>query len=297
MSVYNLNGEQINKKDLSILFIGNSLTQDAIAYLPYLIANQYKDDIDFKIYMLYNSNLTLDEQYQKFINNETCNIFSVAENTTTWTNYTNTKTLKQILQEYKFDVVCLQDYFSKKSTYTDADIEVWNNCIKYVIDNYTGGNSLKFISLFHAPRRSTADATFAFEKEGMASVLHNTIIEDMIPAGISVYRALATELDDLGDQGHLSPDGTHTQEGLPCLIQTFATMCWLFDCFAIDKSVYGSSVRITTAIYNTIHVPGPNLGTGVITGTDAENLLAQEVAIKAYKEGKQFVIENLFSEN
>jgi len=44
-------------------------------------------------------------------------------------------------------------------------------------------------------------------------------------------------------------------------------------------------------------VPGANLGTGVITGTDAQNLLAQEVAIKAYKEGKQFVIENLFPQD
>jgi hypothetical protein len=54
---------------------------------------------------------------------------------------------------------------------------------------------------------------------------------------------------------------------------------------------------MTTAIYNTINVPGPNLGSGVIEGTNAQNLLAQEVAIKAYKEGKQFVMNSIFSEN
>ena len=48
-------------------------------------------------------------------------------------------------------------------------------------------------------------------------------------------------------------------------------------------------MRMTTAIYNTLSVPGANLGGGVVTGTDAQNLLAQEIAIKAYKEGKQFV--------
>ena len=52
-------------------------------------------------------------------------------------------------------------------------------------------------------------------------------------------------------------------------------------------------MRMTTSIYNSLNVPGANLGTGVVTGTDAQNLLAQEVAIKAYKEGKQFVFNNL----
>ena len=49
---------------------------------------------------------------------------------------------------------------------------------------------------------------------------------------------------------------------------------------------------MTTTIYNSINVPGANLGNGVVTGTDAQNLLAQEVAIKAYKEGKQFMLNN-----
>ena len=51
-------------------------------------------------------------------------------------------------------------------------------------------------------------------------------------------------------------------------------------------------MRMTTEIYNSINVPGPNLGTGVITGTDAQNLLAQEVAIKAFKEGKKIIIDS-----
>lgn len=51
---------------------------------------------------------------------------------------------------------------------------------------------------------------------------------------------------------------------------------------------------MTTAIYNTLNVPGANLGKGVVQGTDVQNLLAQEVAIKAYKEGKQFLMKNLY---
>ena len=118
----------------------------------------------------------------------------------------------------------------------------------------------------------------------------------MIPNGIAVYRALDSDLDYLGDQQHLSPDGTHTQEGLPCLLQTYVTLCWVFDRLDIKKSVYGHPMRMTTEIYKKISVPGANLGTGVITGTDRENVIAQQIAIEAYNKGKEFVQQHLNSQ-
>lgn len=289
--VYNVYGERIDlTKEISILFVGNSLTQDGIAYLPYLLKN-YFPEITFKFYMWYNGGYTLAQQYTAFSSNTACEIFSVAEDVASWTNYNNSKTMSSILATYKFDVVCLQEYFNYKTSYTNATD--WENCKDYIQSHYQGGNPLEFISLFHAPKRSSADSIFAMTRSGNALILQTTIAQDMLANGIAVYRALSTELDDLGDQGGLSPDGTHTQEGLPCLLQTYVTACWLLDRLGIEKSVYGCDLRMTTAIYNSLNVPGPNLGSGVITGTDAENLLAQEVAIKAYKEGKQMVISNL----
>lgn len=283
-------------KEISILFVGNSLTQDAIAYLPYVL-KQIKPELKYKFYIWYNGGKTLAQQYEYFTNNTPCEIFSEAENVVVWTNYTNSKTMSYILSNYEFDVVCMQEYFNYKSTYTDSDLVDWNNCRDYIVSNYTGGNSLEFISLFHAPLRATATSVFNMLKTGNGLILNKTISQDMIPAGIAIYRALSTSLDNLGDQGHLSPDGTHAQEGLPCLLQTFCVVAWLFDKLGYFQSVYGSPIRITTEIYNMLNVPGPNLGTGVITGTDAENLLAQEVAIKAFKEGKKFVLDNLYVTN
>ena len=296
MSVYDVNGNELateERKSISILFVGNSLTQDGIAYLPYMLM-EYYPEIDFKFYMYYNGGYTLAQQYSKFTADTACEIFSIANNSRAWTNSNNTVKMSTVLSTYKFDIVCMQEYFNYKTSYTD--VTDWNNCRDYITANYTGGNALEFVSLFHAPKRDNAASIFALTESGNALILQNTISQDMIPNGIAVYRALSTALDSLGDQGHLSPDGTHTQEGLPCLLQTFVALCWLFDRLGIQKSVYGSPMRMTTAIYETLNVPGPNLGTGVITGTDAQNLLAQEVAIKAYKEGKQFVMENIFAE-
>ena len=297
---------QTSEKEISILFVGNSMTQDAIAYLPYMLKNYYPE-IRFKLYMWYIASLDLDGQYSAFTGGTKATYFSVAENTAEWTNGNRTVTMANVLSTYKFDVVCLQEYFNHKDSYTESDLTAWNNCQDYIRANYTGGNALEFITLFHAPSRyanaqysdpiERANHVFAVEKAAHALIMQKTICQSIIPAGISVYRALSTELDNLGDLGHLTPDGTHTQEGLPCLLQTYTVLCWLLDRLAISKSVYGSTFRMTTAIYNTINVPGENLGTGVITGTDAENILAQEVAIKAFKEGKKLELDNLYAAN
>lgn len=282
-----------NKKQISILFVGNSLTQDGIAYLPYMLKTYYPE-VDFRIYMWYIGGSTLGGHYSTFTSGGKAEIFSVAENTASWTNYNKSKTMASVLSTFKFDLVSMQEYFNYKKEY--AEVTDWNNCRDYIVSNYKGGNALEFVSLFHAPLRKDGydvHEVYSRVEAGNALILKETISQDMIPNGIAVYRALETDLNNLGDLGQLSPDGTHTQEGLPCLLQTYVTLCWLFERLGINKSVYGSSMRMTSAIYNTLSVPGANLGKGVVAGTDAQNLLAQEIAIKAYKEGKQFVINNL----
>ena len=292
---YNQQSATPSKKSLSILFVGNSLTQDGIAYLPYMLKNYYPE-IDFKIYMWYIGGYTLGQQYAKFTSNGVADIFSVAENSQSWTNYKKKTTMKSVLSTYSFDIVCMQEYFNYKSEYTD--VTDWNNCHDYIVSNYKGGNDLEFISLFHAPlRKEGYDVHQVYNRTeaGNALILQTTDTQDMIPNGIAVYRALQTELDALGDMQHLSPDGTHTQEGLPCLLQTYVTLCWVFDRFGLDETVYGHPMRMTTAIYNKISVPGANLGNGVVTGTDAQYLLAQQIAINAYNEGKEFVRRHISS--
>lgn len=276
------------KQEISILFIGNSLTQDGIAYLPYVLKTYYPN-VNFRFYMWYIAGKTLAQQYEYFTGDSVADIFSVAENSETWTNYTSSKTMSQVLSTYNFNIVCMQEFFNTRTSFAETDLAGWNNCQNYIVSNYTGGNPLKFVSLFHAPDRSNAGFIFDLTKHGCELILQKTLCQDLIPIGISIYRALSTELNSLGDQGGLSPDGVHAQEGLPCLLQTFTVVCWLFDKISIEMSIYGSSCRMTTAIYNSLNVPGPNLGTGVITGTDAQNLLAQKIAIQAYKEGKAMV--------
>lgn len=278
------------KKEVSVLFIGNSLTQDAISYVPFLLKN-LRPNISFKFYMWYNGGYTLAQQYTKFTNNQTCEIFSVCENTTSWTNSNNSVRMADILSTYKFDIVCLQEYFNYKGTYTD--VTDFNNCVSYIKSHYP--YEFKVVTLFHAPLRSSAASVFALTKSGNELILKQTVAESLLAPGVAVYRALSTALDSLGDRGHLSPDGTHTQEGLPCLLQAFVVFIWIMRQLAIPASIINCQLRMTTAIYNALNIPGPNLGTGVIQGTDEENLLAQDVAALADKEGQGMLFESFIA--
>lgn len=273
-------------KELSILFVGNSLTQDGISYLPYLLTKYYPN-FKFKFYMWYNGGYTLAQQYEKFTADTECECFSVAENTSFWTN--TTAKMSDILSKYRFNIVCMQEYFNRKTSYTDTDLADWNNCRDYIVSNYAGGNGLEFISLFHSPWMTDEETVYELTKNGNALILQKTIADDMIATGIALHIARDTDLDSLGDQGHLTPDNVHAQEGLPCLLETYTALLWALDRYGFPTSIYGLPFKMTAGIQSGIAVPGANMGTGVIEGTDAQNLLAQEVAIKAYKIGKEFV--------
>lgn len=286
--------EEMAQKTISVLFVGNSLTQDAVSYVPWLIRNLYPN-LSFKFYMWYNGGYTLGQQYTKFSNNQACEIFSVCENTNAWTNYNNSMTMAQILSEYTFDIVCFQEYFNYKSTFVEADLVDFNNCLSYIRSNY--GKNFRVATLLHAPKRSSATSIFNLTKSGNQLILQKTDADMLIAPGVAVYRALSTDLDNLGDQGHLSPDGTHTQEGLPCLLQAFVVFKWIMGELSIPISIVNCQLRMTTSIYNTLNIPGPNLGTGVIQGTDAQNALAQDVAVQAEAEGRGIEMDALINMN
>ncbi len=275
-------------KELSILFVGNSLTQDGIAYLPYLLTKYYPG-FKFRFYMWYNGGYDLSQQYAKFTADTACEAFSIAENSPSWT--TSQVKMSDILSTYKFNIVCMQEYFNRKESYTS--VTDWNNCRDYIVSHYTGGNGLEFISLFHSPWLTNEETVYELTKTGNALILKNTIADDMIATGMALHMARSTSLDSLGDQGHLTPDSVHAQEGLPCLLETYTALLWVLDRYGFPTSIYGLPFKMTAGIQGSIAVPGANVGTGVIEGTDAQNILAQEVAVQAYKVGKKFVADNI----
>ena len=293
--VKNFNSENIEtKRHINILFFGNSLTQDAITYTP-LLLKEIAPEIEFTLYDWYNAGATLAQQYTYLQNDTACQIFSVYDSkTNSWVNYNNTKNISWVLENCNFDILCLQEYSYYE--FTDQQlITNFDNVANYFCENYD--KALKIIYLIDAPNRSKVETMMTLAEHYATTCMKKTVCESILPTGNAIYYALQTSLSTLGDVGGLSPDGTHAQEGLPCLLQAYVVAMWIFKELGIAKSVFGSKVRVTTSVYTQLNPPGANLGSGVITGTEAQHLIAQECAIKAFKRGQILIMDSLINNN
>ena len=268
------------KRSLSILYIGNSLTQDGVAYLPTLLG-EIAPDIDINIVLWYNGGYTLTQQYNDFTNGAKADIVSLRRNAGAWINNQNSRTIDEVLACETYDIIVLQEYMNYQ---TEIDVTPFNNCLSYIREHY--GKPFKVGCLLHPPKRDAAQEIYARTVAMNLAILKNTDATFVIDTGAAIMEAMNTSLDSLGDHGHLSPDGTHTQEGLPCLRPRYVHALWKFRMLGIAHGVSNSQLRVTQAVYDAINVPGPNLGSGVITGTDDQHVLAQLCAIKADKIGQ-----------
>lgn len=276
-------------RDLKVLFFGNSLTQDAVAYLP-LLLNEIAPDLNYTLYIWHNGGATLTSQYNTYIASPdtACNCLSIfKKGDTEWTNYSNEKSINWVVAHCDFDILVLQEYGD--SSQTDSTIiTAFTNITDWFYSNYS--KPIRVVSLCDAAARGDLANVTAQIEHYNEVFMESCCSQGIIPAGLAItYACEDAGLAALGDQGYLSPDGVHAQEGLPCLLQSYVVAMWLFDLLGIDKSIWGSKTRITTAIYTALNIPGPNLGTGVVEGTEANYLAAQKAAIKAYKRGLYLV--------
>lgn len=274
-NIFNLD----NRKSINILFIGNSLTQDAVSYAPMLLRS-IAPELHFNIHIYYNGGYTLTQQLTQMNSGGACNIFSICSDNMFWWNRNNSVTMADILDKYSYDIICLQEYFNYMTTYTDADKAAYDGVLTYLKNHHSG--AFKVATLMHPPKRDDIETIYQRTLDGIDWILENTPTESVIPAGTATYMAFSTDLDNLGDQGHLSPDGTHSQEGLPCMLDAYVTALWILRQVAIPKGILGSADRVTAENYPLIEVPGPNLGTGVVVGTEAQYWLAQKIATMAF---------------
>ena len=280
---------QPTQKTINLLFVGNSLTQDGVSYLP-MVLKSIAPDLNFNIWIWYDGGYKLSQILGKWNNGTTASIVSNANNVTSWTNYNNSKTIEFILSQAKFDIVILEEYFTYMESYGAAELTVFENTVNYLRNHMNYSFKLAFLfHMVHLTQQKDSgdidiDERFQFMKTATQLIYDNEPISSIIPLGFASYRASKTELNSLGDVGGLSPDYTHAQEGLPCQMLAWTTATWLFNQLGMTNGILNDKTRINSSNYSSINVPWPNLGSGLVIGTEAQYILAQKLAIQATKE-------------
>lgn len=275
-----------SSREIKMLFIGNSLAQDAVMWLPYVL-KYIGTGVKYQLVDMYNGGYTLTQHWTKINGGQTFEIASVCDNATGWTNYNNTKILDAMLNVIDFDYLVLQEYYNYKTSAEETDISAFNNIVDYIAARVT--HPFEVVTLLHAPKRSDATAIYNRTVAGNQLILRETCASSLINVGTAIYDALSTDLDSLGTQGHLSPDGTHAQEGLPCVLEALNLAMWIYQKLGIAGGVVNFPWSPSpSSVYSTLNVAGAN--GSVIDGTTAQQLLASKVAAQSFTKNAAILV-------
>ena len=220
-----IGGEQsyteLHKREMNILILGNSFSRDAFSYSP-ILAEFSCRGIQINMSILQIGGVNLDTHYSGIINDD--DVFILDQYTTQRGKWISTKNVRasSVLDSFKWDLVILQDGASTSRDYTSVRQNIINvklglgkscSAAEYafmIIPPFIEGSaSLKGLS----PNKDFLDLY-----ECANRLLNEKFVDYLIPCGTAIQPARNTYLDSLGDYGHLSYDGRHLQEGIPCLI-------------------------------------------------------------------------------
>jgi len=277
------------RRKVRILVVGNSYSQDAFDYVPFILPGLA--ELDAEIGILYHSGANLQQHYNWFVNDDAEYTFYWGDGKAAWKTI-GTRSLRDALDYQHWDMIVLQQqgrYAPDYSTYQPhlnnliteihGVLEYPVKFVWYAVQSSPGYNSGGGFVPY-----TDEEIMQNYEDNCAASqrVLDETLCEAVIPVASAVQNARTTSLDNVGDYGKLTYEGVHLQEGLPCQLAAYAVCLEILAlCGYSDRSIFGDPTRATSDWLSGKSMPGPN---GSSTGVTDENCrLAQMSAIMAHK--------------
>ena len=269
-------------QECSILVIGNSFARDDFCYVP-LFMEEICPNHSVNMDIMYVSGNPLSKHWSN-INNQRASF--------TWDTY-ETKTGKwesrtyiladDIVVSHHWDIVIFQEGSVKARTYetTQPYVSQIINFVKSLqpdaVFAYTIIPSLPDGALSIAD--TTSDDVWKMNATTAKLLYDEGLVSYIIPCGTAIQNARHSILDTYGDFGHLTYDGRHLQEGIPCVIGAYTATEALMGILNINSTIANSHLRITQKWVRTINVLGRH--GSVIEGNDYDYALAKQCALQA----------------
>ena len=286
-----------SKKTLKILCIGNSFTQDSMAYVPAVI-QLLAPDVEVKIGIAYIGGSPL-PQHLANLKNANVTYDGITYSPQNYTFYETkpgnagwysgtTKSIDQCLSNKAWDIIT----FQQSGTY--ADKAYLNNYVPYIAEIHNlvlskVNHSFKFgWILTHSAYVSNADdfaTSFVNIANNAEKIINETLSDVLFNYGTAVQSLRTTSASALGDDSlhNLLVDGAHLQEGIGCLCAAYLNALVMCEYIGRKVSCIGKDITVDTSFITTMNIPGPHLGTGVIGNNPAYIRLAQIAAETAFK--------------
>ena len=279
--VYKENIVAESKRDIKILSIGNSFSQDAFSYLPYILEN-IAPDIRLTLGIAYYSGASLQQHLQ--LMDDASAVYKLDK--WTWDTYrwnaVNEQTLKQCLENEAWNIVVFQQSSAFSGDYSTVSPYL-NPLIKRVGETLVKPVKLAWL-LTPSNKMDFAESESFYNSisDVAERVLQETPIDMLFPCGTAIQNARHTTLQVLGDVGNLLHSSLHLQEGIPCLTEAYVAAMVVARSLGNNLcSVYGETSMVDSEWLNGKFIPGTH---GSPVGSTFENIrIAQIAAIAAIK--------------
>lgn len=269
------------KKSIRILFIGNSVSQDHVTYLPYLLKNTYGDDLDFHLYIFFTGGITLKGYEAK--GDAVPWIFSETHNSERWTCYPDSVSFSQAFLKDSFDIVSIQGYYNyllEDMSKVPALVERFKNWAQAPFElawlMHQTFDDPKF-DADHTKHPTTYAQRLSAIIDGAKQAIRENPVTLLFPPGLATLYA---QKDSILTKAQLTPDGTHNHEGLPCIMGAYTLMEVIARRVGLPSRVIGNPLRMTEEKYKTLNIPDPQ-GAVDPTLTEEQWYRCQVAAIKA----------------
>lgn len=263
-----------NRAHLSICVFGNSYSNDAFSYVPFLLKEYH---ITCDIHIFYRSGCSLVDLYDDWERGARTHYYIDTRVDNKWKRGEDLSP-SALLALKKWDIVSLQQYSvqvcSKESYYPILPIiieKVRSSC-EYDFD-------LTWFMAINRNNNRDYDGNLNTQREIIEEHSFDLVLP-VAPAIFNCQHHPSLEMVGEGPDGRLyCADGVHLQEGLPCYIAALAVTQALLDRFVSGCTVIGNTLRPTQSWIKSVNGLTQN---GVSVGVTDENcLLAQKAAVLA----------------
>lgn len=298
---------------IKMLVLGNSFTQDSMAYLPPILEEMFPEQ-DVTLGVCYYGGATVQKHIDMFNKSEKYTVFNEwITSQKKWVRHSSTTamTLSEILTRHNWDIISIQG--SCKAIY-EGDPEN-DPAVKNIV--YPGKKLLKILQE-NAPKpfaavtfqwlgrisgAMTSAEVFAGIAERINVVMDRLGLMDYVPIGCAMQSARTNStLQAIGEEDAnpkdptkfgedmMCWDGKHMQAGLPALISAYTIALKIAEWTGNKETgIYGSKFVPTEEYVKAINAAAggdytTSMTHGTLQGITAENIrLAQEIAVMAVK--------------
>lgn len=242
-----------------VLSIGNSFSQDAFSYVPFIIQELAPQmQVDWGI--MYIGGCSLARHWDCWTGNKPDYLFHrFRTGDEHWSTERNVS-LRQALEAQQWDIVIYQQQSGQSRYYHtyQPHLALLMNAVHQALPTAApawlltqaygeGYDKLGTMSSDEMWARVATSSLQAIEEMG---------IRLLIPAGTAIQNARYTQLDRFGKARHLVYDGYHLHEGIAPLIEGLCTAQVVLRYYGVEVDVEQSHLQITPEWHQARHIPG-----------------------------------------